>query len=275
MKPAAEAAPPDTPEHRDEAQTPVPEEASAPELPSLETVKMWLAQARASDVLALPHKPDFAYIVTMAFAGVRVNASGYAVAHVRSRLAQEVIKNETFAEKLRVLAEAAVPVDGPAPPAPHPRRLPAPDGREQLKAERERAKTLRAERDTARAAVTAAEKAAQQAAHGQQQAETARADAEAAAQEQARKTGRLERRMAQMQQEITELAAERDTLQKAAKAVPPTAPKESKPSRPADANAVSPLADGSIPRAQPAQSGRRLSSGRRSAAPCARRCVRA
>ena len=92
----------------------------------LETALSWLASLRPAAVLALLRDPDFAFVSMTAFAGFRVNSTGYANPLVRRRLAQEILQNDKFADKIRALAEEAKPPLSPQPartPKTHPSRL--------------------------------------------------------------------------------------------------------------------------------------------------------
>jgi len=82
---------------------------------ALPTTLGWLAQIKAAPVLALLRDPEFALISMRAFTGFRVNAQGYANPIVRSRLAQEAIKDDKFADKLRALAEEPTPASPTLP----------------------------------------------------------------------------------------------------------------------------------------------------------------
>jgi len=200
-------------------------DAEPPPPPAPETVHAWLAQIKAPAILALLREPDFAYISMHAFVGVRVNAANYALPMVRGRLVREAVKNDTFAEKLQSLMEAALApppapelsAPSPAPVAADPPLPPAPTDRELLRMERERAKTLRVERDGARLALADAQTAREQAVESQRQAEAARADAERHAGDYEKEAGRLRRRVERLKDEALQAGAERDTLRKALK----------------------------------------------------------
>ena len=192
-------------------ETAEPEAASEPV--SLETAASWLAAARPTSVLALLRDPDFAFISMTAFAGFRVNTSGYALPLVRKRLAQEISRNTLFAEKIRALAEE-VQDRPPAPPSGDDRRskpAPAtpemgaggqsagPSRREQeMKAERDR---RRQERDEARDALSRSEVERAQAEAARAVADGARAEQSKVVQQQAQRIVRLERQVARMQAE--------------------------------------------------------------------------
>nr|MDQ2686533.1 hypothetical protein [Armatimonadota bacterium] len=172
---------------------------------SLETALIWLAQIRASSVLALLREPDFALVSVTAFAGFRVNATNYANPLVRKRLAQEAVREDKFAGKLRTLAEAAIAVSStlPSTPVPAPKTPPA-----KVKDEAARLEALRAdrdhrrrERDEARQALAEARTARGEAETAQRHAEHERDEVARLSQRQAQRIERLERQAARLQAE--------------------------------------------------------------------------
>lgn len=180
-----------------------PSETEEPrESVSLETALTWLAQIRPAPVLALLREPDFALVSVTAFAGFRVNATGYANPLVRKRLAQEAVREEKFAEKLRELAEQAAP-PSPAKSAPAPKTPPV-TGKDEaaradaLRADRDR---RRRERDEARQALAEARTARGEAEAAQRHAEQERDEAIRLAQRHGQRIERLERQAARLQAE--------------------------------------------------------------------------
>ncbi|MBV9851119.1 MAG: hypothetical protein JO250_15735 [Armatimonadetes bacterium] len=179
------------------------EEQAAREPISLETALSWLAAARPAAVLALLREPDFALISMTAFAGFRVNATGYANPIVRRRLAQEILQNDTFADRVRTLAEQAPPASNAAEIGETRRVSPAPPAPPVGGAERERALRAerdqrRRERDEARDALRRSEEARVAVESEWHRAEDER-DAQARlAQQQAQRVARLERQVARM-----------------------------------------------------------------------------
>ncbi len=200
-----------------------PEEEAAPEPVALETAASWLAAARPASVLALLREPDFAHLSMTAFAGFRVNAGGYGNPLVRRRLAQEITRNDTFAQKMRALAEQSPPAPEPAPAPPPPERTAGTSTRreEELKAERDR---RRRERDEAREAVRRAEEQTARSRTALAAAQGAQAEQSRLAQQQAQRIERLERQVARLQAEQTHLlkALRQDKVSSPPRAPAPT-----------------------------------------------------
>ena len=188
--------------------------APGPEPITLEAALGWLASLRAASVLALLREPEFAFVSMTAFAGFRVNATGYGNPLVRRRLAQEILQNDKFADRIRALVEEAPPspiLGGPekrlSPPAPPElgAGTASRDREDELRAERDR---RRRERDEARTSLLQEQQARAKAEDGRRQAEDER-DAQARlVQQQGQRLARLERQAARMQ-------AEREALLKA------------------------------------------------------------
>ena len=210
------------------------DELPEPEPILLETALSWLAALRAPAVLALLRDPEFAFVSMTTFAGFRVNAAGYANPLVRRRLAQEILQNDKFAEKIRALAE-----DAPAPPPPS---VPAASAKAQTgltpppelgtgEASRTREEELRAERDQrrrerdeARRALRDTQDARAEADGGRRKAEEER-DAQARLiQQQAQRIARLDRQVARMQVEHAALlkALRQDKVSKPPRPTPRT-----------------------------------------------------
>ena len=160
-----------------------------------------LAQVPATSVLPLFRQPDFMMVAAVAFQGFRIDAHSYETPLIRKRLAEEVLKNEKFAEKLLTLSKQPAPVRPAASPAVAPSQRPsAPltenQALEKYKAERDR---LKNERD---AAVAAQKQAEQQYVETRKQllaAETARAEATRESERLKQKLERAERKTRQLE----------------------------------------------------------------------------
>ena len=168
----------------------------------LETALSWLAAIRPAALLALLRDPEFALISNNAFVGFRVNAAGYANPLVRRRLAQEILQDDTFAEKVKALAaQSRIAPPPPKPPPPPILGEPEkpPHSREsELKAERDK---RRQERDDARQALREAQETGTEATRARRQVEDERDSQARLLQQQAQRIARLERQVAKMHTE--------------------------------------------------------------------------
>jgi hypothetical protein len=179
-----------------------------------EMVYPWLARIRPQAALALFREPGYSLIAAYAFSGFRINTQGYANPLVRRRLALAATKDEEFAERLRVLAEASAPTDGHAP-----ERLaavapviaqPESDGQgaqqkkgiAELRSERDR---RRRERDEARAELEDMQKLLHAAVSAREAAEEEARSLEKSGERQAQRIDRYERQVARLRTEQTAL----------------------------------------------------------------------
>lgn len=197
------------------------------EPPALETALTWLAKVRPAAALALLREPEFAFISMTAFAGFRVNATGYANPLVRKRLAQEAVREEKFAGKLRALAEEAATVVAVIP-SPTPQTSTVKDKneaarQEALRTDRDR---RRRERDEARQALAEAEAARGEADNARRNAEAERDEAHRLAQHQTHRVERLDRQVAKLHAEQAGLlrALRHQTADTSAPSVPDSTP---------------------------------------------------
>ncbi len=203
--PEAETPPADTADAEEPREPPTPEEAHA-----------LLASLPSIAARVLLREPDFVFLTAGAFAGFRMNAQNFAHPLVRSRLAQIVVRDTEFADRLRAFVQQAAPLF-PASPAPKPSpapetptapvappKVPAPERAEIEKARARRAHLLQ-ERDEARAAQGQAAAARDAADLARARAEAERDDAQKAAERQAQAVARLKRQVTRLQSQQTEL----------------------------------------------------------------------
>jgi hypothetical protein len=205
-----------------------------------------LQRAKPSDVLGILRDPEMALVAMRAFTGFRFNAQGYHNPIVRSRLAQEAVRESKFYDRLAALS----PSDDQAP-------KPTADGsrgeavapehsagmqklEDELRREREQRKRDRSE---ARAAIDELRKANTSIHEQLEAAQKTLADALAERDTQHAALARASHRIERLDRQIAKLKSERNAL---LKAIPPdagvpSAPKADKaPRSPLPSNAPQP-----------------------------------
>lgn len=101
------------PRKREPATSSPPTETGEEPAVDIETALRWLLSTKPNEGLSVLKDPDFAPLAARAFLGFRFNAQGYQNPVVRRRLAEEIVREPKFREKMQALVESPSPQHPP------------------------------------------------------------------------------------------------------------------------------------------------------------------